>query len=238
MTATPGLRVEPEGSVLVLVLDRPASANAIDSAAHEAVVARLAEASSDAAVQALVLAAAGERIFSAGADLKEFADLPPGEGSTRRRALLLRTLLAILDFPKPLVCAVQGKALGGGWMLALAADEVIAAESAAFGLPEIGHGIPTPMGAALVAFRANRAVARELTQTGRSIGAAEAHRLGLIDEVVAPEALRERALARARLHATSAAAAYAGNKHWINRGVRAELEAAADAAGKLARANS
>src|SRR3972149_2159454 len=102
----------------------------------------------------------------------------------KRRALLMGTLLAALDFPKPLLAAVQAKALGAGCMLALLADEVIMADSAELGMPEIRHGIPTPIGIVIVAARGGMSVARQMVQSGESIDARHAHTMGLADGLV------------------------------------------------------
>lgn len=230
MNATPVLDTEREGPVRVLALARPSAGNAINQALHEALVAQLAAAGDDEGVGAVVLAAAGERTFSAGADLKEFAELEPSEASRRRRALLLRTLLALADFRKPLVAAVQAKALGAGCMVALLADHVIASEAARFAMPEIRHGMPSPIGITVLAARAGYSVARRLVQGGEAIDAQEARTLGLVDEVVDVGSLRSRAIERARALAAHLARAFEGNKQFLNARLRRDLgEAAAEA---------
>ena len=234
MTAdAPVLLSERTGEVLILVLNRPRAANALDSSLHEALVAQLEAADADADVRALVLGAVGERSFSAGADLKEFGRLERSEASRRRRALLLRTLIAVMDFGKPLVARVEGKALGAGCMLALLADEIVAGDEAQFGMPEILLGMPSPMGADVIAARAGSRLARRLVQGGQPIGAREAHRQGLIDEVTEAPALYRTSLERARALARLAGSAYAGNKRWMNRTLRASLAAAAAESERL-----
>jgi enoyl-CoA hydratase/carnithine racemase len=219
--------------LLVLTLNRPAAANALDSALQGALVAALAAAAGDADIRAVVLTAAGERNFSAGADLKEWAELERGVASRKRRALLRRTLLAVLDFPKPLVAAVQGRALGAGCMLALLADEVVAVDTAQLGLPEIKLGMPTPLGFAVAAARAGSAVARRLVQTGAPLAAGEALAHGLIDEVTDTARLAAAAQARGRALAGLPGHAYRANKSWINRALRAQVEAAVAEADRL-----
>jgi enoyl-CoA hydratase/carnithine racemase len=225
------LLAEHEADVLGLTLNRPAAANALSSALHDALVAALAEAACNDRVRAVVLGATGERVFSAGADLKEFAEIDTGEAMLRRRELLLRSLLALLDFPKPLVCAVQAKAIGAGFMLALAADEVLATESASFGFPEIAFGLPSPMGAAMIAARSSRLAVQRLIQGGQTIDAAEALALGLIDGVTERNTLGKQA--RTRASTALAGRAYAGNKQWINRDLRRQIIEAALAATRL-----
>jgi enoyl-CoA hydratase/carnithine racemase len=205
-----------EGDVLVLTLNRPEKANAMNEAMQSALVERLSSAKS----KAILINAAGEKIFSAGADLKEFSELERGVAAKKRRALLQRTLNAILDYPKPLVVAVQGKALGAGAMVGLLADELVMAESAELGLPEIRHGIPTPVGYAIVAARAGMAVARRMVQDGESIG------VGLADFVCESSLVKEKALERARTLAALPGNAYEINKRFINASLKAALAAA------------
>ena len=129
------LLVARDGDVLVLTLNRPGKANAMSEAMQDELVHQLEQANQDAGVRAVLIDAAGERVFSAGADLKEFAELDPEVAARRRRELLVRTLVCAIEFRKALVVAVQAKALGAGCMLALLADEVVMADTAEFGMP-------------------------------------------------------------------------------------------------------
>ncbi|MGG5808592.1 enoyl-CoA hydratase/isomerase family protein [Falsiroseomonas sp. CW058] len=216
-----------ESGVLRLVLDRPHAANALDSALHDALVAALAAAAADAAARSVVLAAAGGRVFSAGADLREVFDLPAEAARARRRALLLRTLLAVLDFPKPLVALVRGKAVGGGAMLALLADEVVMEDGASLSMPELGIGMPSPIGLAIIAARAGRGAAFRLVQAGRPLAAAEALREGLADLVLPGGEAEAAAIARAAALGAFDAGGFATNKSWMNAELRAALPRAA-----------
>jgi enoyl-CoA hydratase/carnithine racemase len=204
------------GDVLVLTLNRLEKANAMNEAMQNSLVQKLLNSSA----KAVVLAAAGASVFSAGADLKEFSELDRGTAARKRRALLKRTLNAILDFPRPLVAAVRGKALGAGCFVALLADELIMADSAELGLPEIKHGIPTPVGYAIVAARASMPVARRMVQDGEPIGVA------LADFVCDAESVRDKALERARTLAALPGDAYRANKQFINASMKAALDAA------------
>ena len=211
---------EMDGSVLVLSLNRPEKANAMNEAMQNALVEKLSGSN------AVVIAASGAKIFSAGADLKEFSGLERGVAAKKRRELLKRTLYAILDYPGPLVAAVQGKALGAGAMLALLADELVMADTAELGLPEIKHGIPTPVGYAIVAARSGMPVARRMVQDGESIGP------GLADFVSDFDSLREKSLERARTLSALPADAYRINKKFINAPLKAALATAFAAADK------
>jgi enoyl-CoA hydratase/carnithine racemase len=207
---------EFHGDVLVLTLNRPEKANAMNEAMQNSLIEFLQEEKS----KAVVFAASGPKIFSAGADLKEFSDLDRATAAKKRRELLRRTLDAILDYPGPLVAAVQGKALGAGAMLALLADELVMADTAELGLPEIRHGIPTPVGYAIVAARGGMAVARRMVQDGESVGP------GLADHVFDSGSVREKSIERAGVLAALPADAYRINKKFINAPLKAALQAA------------
>ena len=204
---------------MVLTLNRPDRANAMNETMQNDLVQKITNSQNP-----IVITASGSKIFSAGADLKEFSELERGVASKKRRALLKRTLEAVLDFPKPLVVAVQGKALGAGCMLALLADELVMAETAELGLPEIRHGMPTPVGYAIVEARAGMAVARRMVQDGESIG------VGLADYVVDAGVTKEKALERAKALAALPADAYRINKAYINAPLKASIAAAFAAA--------
>jgi enoyl-CoA hydratase/carnithine racemase len=203
-----------DGEVRVLTLNRPDKANAMNEVMQDALVEHMCGS------KAVVIAAAGAKIFSAGADLKEFSELDRGVAAKKRRELLKRTLNVVLDYPGPLVAAVQGKALGAGAMLALLADELVMADTAELGLPEIRHGIPTPVGYAIVAARGGMSVARRMVQDGEPIGP------GLADFVTEFDSVMEKSLERARTLAAQPADAYRINKKYINAPLKAALAAA------------
>lgn len=212
---------ELHGDVLVLTLNRPEKANAMNEAMQVGLVNHLSEGK-----HAVVIAASGPKVFSAGADLKEFSELERGIAARRRRVLLKHTLEAVLDFPRPLVAAVQGKALGAGAMVALLADELAMADTAELGLPEIRHGIPTPVGYAIVAARGGMPLARRMVQDGEPVGP------GLADHVFDVKSLKEKSIERARVLAALPAEAYRINKKFINAPLRAALQAAFAAADR------
>ena len=219
-----------EGHVRWLTLARPAAANALDQATCGALAGALRQAAQDPAIGAVVLAAAGDRAFCAGADLKEFAEQPKAKAAQRRRALLMDLLDALLDFPKPLLACVQAPAVGAGAMLALACDEIVMADQAWLSLPEIRLGMPSPMGAAIVAQRAPRSTVQRLVQAGERLDAGQALQAGLIDHLAPAQALRERCAALAQARGAQAGHAYAVNKRWLNRDLRQQLAKAAEAA--------
>jgi enoyl-CoA hydratase/carnithine racemase len=172
--------------VAEIVLDEPASLNALSSrtsAALEDVATRLGR---DDDVRAVVLRSAVERAFGVGADLTE-RRAAGAERLIEIRELSQRATRALLDLPVPVVAAVHGHTLGGGLELALTADIIVADESALVGLPETGVGIiPGGGGTALILDRIGYGRACELLFTGRRLNASEALAIGLVDTVTSP----------------------------------------------------
>lgn len=176
------VHLDVEGQTLVVTLDRP-KANAIDVTASKALHAAFDRLRRDPDLRVGILTAAGGRFFSAGWDLKaaaagESIDADHGPGG-------FAGLTEFLDIGKPVIAAVNGLALGGGFELALAADLVVAVEHAEFALTEVTLGIVPDAGGLLrLPARLPRAVALEYLLTGRRLTAAEAARWGLVNRVV------------------------------------------------------
>jgi enoyl-CoA hydratase/carnithine racemase len=178
------LLIERHGSVAHLRLDRPAVLNAIDGAMCDALVAAVAEIENDAEVGAIVLSGAGEKAFSAGADLTYMRQL---EGAALRR-FIERTWMVferLASSPLPSIAALHGYVLGGGLELALACDLRIADDTVQIGLPEMGLG-SVPGSGALQRLPAliGPARATEMIMLGRRIGAAEAAAIGVVNRTV------------------------------------------------------
>lgn len=195
MSTVSGCKVERDGAVLWITIDRPQVHNALDPATHAALADAFDLYAADPELRVAILTGAGERAFCVGSDLKARAaanrdDHPPtGFGGLTRR----------FDLFKPVVCAVNGLALGGGVELMLACDLVIAADHAEFALPEPRVGLAALGGGGLqrLARQIPLKQAMGLVLTGRRITAAEAMGMGLINEVVprAELTIRARALA-------------------------------------------
>ena len=180
----------PTKGVLEIRLDRPDVRNALSTPVLRAIVATLAQAEHDDAVRAVVLTG-GDTVFAAGADLAEMA-------AKDMQAVLLeerpRLFGEIARFPKPIVAAVCGYALGGGCELVMHADIVIAGESAQFGQPEINLGIiPGAGGTQRLTRAVGKSLAMKLVLAGEFIPAEEARAAGLVAEVVADATCIERA---------------------------------------------
>ena len=176
----PVLRTETRGAVLVIELNRPHARNAFDLALATALSATLDRLDEEPELVAGVLTGSGS--FSSGADLK--ALLRGERGFTEKRGGF-----GILKLPpdKPLIAAVEGHAVAGGFELALAADLIVAARDAKFGLPEVKRGL-VAVGGGL--FRLPRRIpyhlAMEIALTGEPVSAARLHALGLVNRVVEP----------------------------------------------------
>lgn len=216
--------LERRHGVALLTLRRPERLNAIGSDTVRALSADLAELAGDDSVGALVVTGEG-RAFSAGADIAEFSTFStPREFS----AFVHRITDAYADLqrlPKPSVAAINGIALGGGFELALACDLRIAAPDAKLGVPEIKLGLlPGAGGTARLTRMLPPAVAKQLLMTGEPLAAAEAHRLGLVNEI-ADDPLR-RALDLATHLAALPPAALAAAKRLVDQGVSMPLDAA------------
>jgi len=188
-----GLRIERRGALMILTIDREDRRNALDSATSAALDQAVDEGERDPGVAVLILAAAGTRAFCSGMDMKEAAANGPGSGLipgrgfggiTQRR----RT--------KPLIAAINGAAVAGGFEIALACDIVIAADHAVFALAEVRHGMfAFSGGIQRLARMVPRQTALALILTGEPIDARRMVELGLASEVVPAAELLDRAIA-------------------------------------------
>ncbi len=180
-TDAPKVMLSRDGAVLVVTINRPQRRNAIDRETSEALAAALDLLDADAGLSVAILTGAGEH-FCAGMDLKAFV---AGE----RVELPGRGLAGLTQRPprKPLIAAVEGYALAGGFEIALACDLIVASQSAQFGLPEAKRGLIAGSGGLVrLPERMPRQIAMECVLTGRTIDAKEAERWGLLNRLCAP----------------------------------------------------
>lgn len=183
------------GSVTVIILDRPHQLNALNKKTLLELSAAFAAAAGDEKVVAVLLTAEGSRAFCTGADLKERNAMTVPEIKEVRK-LLVDCFAGIAKFPKPVVAVVNGLALGGGCELAMCCDFIVAAEEAAFGLPETALAIiPGGGGTVNLPRMIGPNKAKELIFTGRRISAREALALGLVNHVFPAADCREKAMA-------------------------------------------
>ena len=173
-----------DGHVATVTLDRPEALNAISGAMADELADTFRRASADDDVWVVVLAAAGEKAFCVGADLKERAGFSLDDFHRNRKQVrgMFEALRAV---PRPVIASVFGFALGGGFELALSCDLVVAAEGTKLGLPEARVGLlPAGGGTQLLTRKAGLARAKELIYTGRRFDAAEGLELGVVQRVV------------------------------------------------------
>ncbi|MGW1874681.1 enoyl-CoA hydratase/isomerase family protein [Streptomyces sp. NPDC001975] len=189
--------VRRHGQVAELVLDRPKAMNAVSAEMARSIVAACAALGADREARVVVLTSSHERAFCVGADLKERNSMTDAE-LVRARPLSRGAYTGVLELPMPTIAAVHGYALGGGFELALSCDVIVADGTAVVGLPEVSVGvIPGGGGTQLLPRRVGAARAAELIFTARRVEAAEAHELGLVDQLVETGQDRDAALALA-----------------------------------------
>jgi enoyl-CoA hydratase/carnithine racemase len=221
MAAPEFVTVQVEDGVGTIRLDRP-KMNAINEQLHFEVRAAAAEATKRAEVRAVVVYG-GERVFAAGADIKAMAQLDR-TGMVAWGRELTNSFTAVAQIPKPVIAAVTGYALGGGYELALCADFRVLGASAKIGQPEIQLGvIPGAGGTQRLARLVGPAKAKDLIFTGRHVGAEEALEIGLADAVVPDDEVYATAVAMARKFAAGPPLALAAAKQAIDEGLELPL---------------
>ena len=210
--------------VATITLNRPEVRNAMNTALREAMLRRFTALATDDDVRVIVVTGAGDRAFSAGADIREFVEpQAPTQFREQRRRIEFRLLME--RCPQPIIAAIRGVALGGGLELALACDIRIAADDALLGLTEINLAIiPGGGGTQRLPRLIGRGKALEMILTGARIGAAEALRLGLVERVVPAADVMKTALELARELAGKAPVALRYAKEAVVKGLALPLE--------------
>jgi crotonobetainyl-CoA hydratase len=219
------LRITRDGPVLEVVLDRP-KANAIDAPTSRAMGEAFAAFRDDPELQVAIITGAGSRFFSAGWDLKAAA-----AGETPDADFGIGGFGGLQELPglnKPVIAAVNGMAVGGGFELALSADLILAAEHARFALPEIKAGQLADAATIKLQRRIPHHIAMELLLTGRWLEVDEASRWGLVNEVVAAEDLLARARELAALLAAGPPLVFAAIKEVIRESAHLPIQDAFD----------
>jgi enoyl-CoA hydratase/carnithine racemase len=215
------VRLEVDGGVGTIRLDRPPM-NALNKQVQEEIRAAAHEASSREDVRAVIVYG-GEKVFAAGADIKEMADMSYVDMADRAGALS-SSFAAVAEIPKPTVAAVTGYALGGGCELALCCDRRVAGDNAKLGQPEILLGIiPGAGGTQRLARLVGPSKAKDIVYTGRFVDATEALAIGLVDEVTAPDDVYAAARRWAEQFAGGAERALAAAKAAIDGGLDGDL---------------
>jgi enoyl-CoA hydratase len=192
------VRTENRDGVLVITIDRPKVLNALNAQTVEEIGEAFEAARNDDGVKAVILTGGGEKAFVAGADINELAKMTPISGkATASKGQ--GVFFEIERFPKPVIAAINGYALGGGCELALACHIRIASDKAQIGLPEVTLGIiPGYGGTQRLARLVGKGKALEIICTADRIGAAEAEKIGLVNKVVPADQLMATAEEMAR----------------------------------------
>ena len=215
------VRLDVGDGVGTIRLDRP-KMNALNVQVQEEIRAAATEASERDDVKAVVVYG-GERVFAAGADIKEMVDMSYVD-MVHRSGALQSSFTAVASIPKPVVAAITGYALGGGCELALCADVRFAAEDAAIGQPEVLLGIiPGAGGTQRLTRLVGPSRAKDIIFTGRFVKADEALAIGLVDRVVPADQVYAEALAWAGQFSAGATYALRAAKEAIDGGLEVDL---------------
>ena len=213
--------VEKDGSIAVVTLNRPQALNALSYALVRDLCLAMQELDRDLEVRVIIVTG-GEKVFAAGADIKEMADRGPFDDRIQER---LNYRDQINNISKPVIAAVSGFALGGGCELAMSCDIIIASESARFGQPEVNLGIiPGSGGTQRLTHLVGKHRAMEMVLTGDIINAADAERLGLVNRVVPVELFLEEAKNIARRIAAKPALAIKAAKEAVLKAANTALD--------------
>jgi enoyl-CoA hydratase len=203
----------------VITINRPERRNALNAEAIAGIGIAFAAAEVDDDVRVVVLTGAGDQAFCAGADLRD-RGTPSPPGTPGLEVFTNRC------YPKPVICAVNGAAVGGGFELTMASDLVIAADHATFGMPEVKRGLVGAGCSTRLSARVPPAIAFAMGFTGDAISVARAYELGLVNEVVSRSELMDRALSVARRIAANAPIALRITKElmWQEMGMHDQAE--------------
>lgn len=194
MPDTPLVRVDRDGEIAIVTIDRAEKMNALNETVVRQIGSAFDQVRSDDSVLGVILTGAGDKAFVAGADIGELAKMNPTTGVATSR-LGQGVFASIERFPKPVLAAIGGYTLGGGFELALACHLRIASRNAKFGLPEVSLGIIPGYGGTIRLARLTglgRAV--ELTLTGEMFDAERAEQIGVVSRVVERDALMDEAM--------------------------------------------
>jgi len=213
---------ERSGSILRVELNRPAKKNAMTSAMYVSLAKVFEDAGKDERTRVVLWYGAGDS-FSAGNDLEDFLEHPPGPGESPQASLMK----ALIDFDKPLIAAVHGAAIGGGTTMLIHCDFVYASETAKFQLPFINLALVPEFGSSFVLpARIGHIRAAELILLGLPFDARRAADLGLVTQVVPDQNLLGTATETARKIATKPAGALQACKRLMKRPFREQIKAA------------
>ena len=219
--------LERRDRLALLTINRPDKLNALNIQTRREMAEALDELRGDETVRVVVITGAGEKSFVAGADITEFE----GRTALQQRAVMRAKSIftAAEDFPKPIIAMINGFCLGGGCELALSCDLRVASDRARFGQPEINLGIiPGGGGTQRLTRLVGEGKAMQMILTGEMIGAEEAHRLGLVNEVYPAAELEAKTMELARKIAEKSPVALAMAKAAVKNAARLNLREGLD----------
>jgi enoyl-CoA hydratase len=216
------VRQDHHGRVMMITINRPRVRNCLDHVILKRLSSGLKEAAADPDVRVVVLTGAGERAFSAGLDLKAAAEAGMPDPATSPLPLLRG------GYPLPVIAAINGPAVGGGFELALACDIRVAAEHAYFALPEVARGIAAAEGGTELPLQVPLAVALEIGLTGDALTATRAYELGLVNRVVPGSEVLSTAVGLAQRIAEHSPAAVRTTKDLMYRSIAVDRTALRD----------
>jgi enoyl-CoA hydratase len=215
------------GFVRLVTINRPEQRNALNRETYRGIGEAFASAEHDDAVRVVVLTGAGDQAFCAGMDLKAFAEHEGGLEISDDAADMARRYAGAIrpDYSLPIVAAVNGTAVAGGFELLMGCDLVVAAEHAKFGVAEVKRGLIPGGGGTTLGTRLPLALALEFVLTGDTVDAARAYELGLVNRVVPGPAVLDTALALATTIADNGPLAVRVAKRLVREGVRSGVQA-------------
>ncbi len=230
VSAAPTVRLHRDGSIVTVMIDREPKLNALDYATIDALMRAFDELEADELVRAVIVTGAGERAFSAGADIPALAASIAGGAEQALRDFVRRghgLTRRIETFPKPVIAAVNGLAFGGGCEIVEAAPLALAADHATFAKPEITLGFPPPFGGSQRLPRhVGRKRALEMILTGQPISAVRAAEIGLVNSVVPASCLIAEACGLAEVIISHSAAAVTACLNAVTRGINLPIDEA------------
>lgn len=217
-------REQPEAHIALLTFNRPDKLNALSTALLEQFEQHLRDIEADAGIRVVILTGAGDKAFVAGADIGEYAGQDYAQFVAYQRNS--RRLFGYLEnYPRPVIAAVNGYALGGGFEITLCCDVLIASTNARLGLPEGLLGLcPGGGGTQRLTRAVGRYVAADVLLSARRLTAEYAHHIGLVAEVTEPDKLLEAALSKARYMLRVAPLSQAEMKRLMREGLDGALE--------------
>ena len=219
------LLLQEQDGICTITFNRPDKRNAVSFELVSDLMRALDHAVKSDATQVVIFTGAG-KAFCAGLDLEELKSLigKSQEQNVKDSQTMANMFRAIYDFPKPTIAAVNGAAIAGGTGIATMSDFTFAVPEAKFGYTEVRIGFVPAIVSSYLVFQVGHKIARDLLMTARLFDAAEAHRYGLVNEIVTPEQLMPRAIAQAKLLMENSPSSVRATKRLINGFIKDQLD--------------